>query len=224
MALHLPNSSNYGEPITYYRATSASASQLTASDCSETTPANPPAPPNPPSPPNYPPCQSRGCKRWREGQVENHRASQVRGYFERTQRLSWNDTDPSVRMFAGLGASRIYGAGSGFWPKRERWFVGHIPPGAVVLDLGAGAMHLRTALQGERAPAHYVRRSRIERGTFTVPSLIPALPALAACPTFDPLRPRYQSTGWQGLTQTRASAPSTAGNCRSRSHPRQPCW
>ena len=45
---------------------------------------------------------------------------------------------------------------TGHWPDRERWMVSRIPNGAVVLDLGAGQMHLNHTLQRQRSQIQYI--------------------------------------------------------------------
>ena len=62
---------------------------------------------------------------------------------------------PAVRHFARVtNATRTGSSYHGYWRKREAWFVEQVPRenGTVVLDLGAGAMHLRTALSQASPP------------------------------------------------------------------------
>ena len=62
---------------------------------------------------------------------------------------------PAVRHFAHVtNATRTGSSWRGYWRKREAWFVEQVPRenGTVVLDLGAGAMHLRTALSQASPP------------------------------------------------------------------------
>ena len=51
-----------------------------------------------------------------------------------------------------------------FWGQREPWFVENIPNRSVVLDLGAGSMHLRTALAEAGRRITYIPVDATHRG------------------------------------------------------------
>jgi hypothetical protein len=52
-----------------------------------------------------------------------------------------------------------------FWGQREPFFVGNIPNGSVVADLGCGAMHLRSALESSHhTGVHYIPVDAVHRG------------------------------------------------------------
>lgn len=51
-----------------------------------------------------------------------------------------------------------------YWPAREMWFVQRTPEDAVVLDLGAGAMHLNKSLVKHEKRAIYVPSDGVDRG------------------------------------------------------------
>ena len=50
------------------------------------------------------------------------------------------------------------------WPRRERWFLDHTPDDSVVVDLGAGAMHLNTSLAKHRSRITYLPVDFTDRG------------------------------------------------------------
>ena len=65
----------------------------------------------------------------------------------------------SVRRHATLHVTNMS------WSRREQWFVDHVDDNDAVLDLGAGAMHLRVALdQAGRRGVSYMPVDVLERG------------------------------------------------------------
>ena len=71
----------------------------------------------------------------------------------------------SSRMASIVMHKSLHQKAGRFWGQREPFFLSHIPNASIVLDIGAGSMHLRTALaDAGRSGVRYVPVDAVHRG------------------------------------------------------------